>query len=153
MGVILSQNFTISKIMGEKIAKVHRLLEGELLNHKATIHQKVLEGKTFDDKKMKAYTKKYADLRIKSGRNASPVDLTVTGSMLASMDVKIQAINNKLITGIIYFRNVTSIAPKLFGGRAASAPEKAASVMKKRKFFGISQKQKKEMIQRIKNKL
>lgn len=151
---MFNKNFTLSKIVDQKLERAGKLLEAELLNHKATIHTLVLQGKTFDKRSLGKYSEGYKKLRMASGRSGSPVDLTVTGSMLQSMDVKIESIKNKFVTGIIYFRDVKSIAPKAFGGRAASAPDKAKWITEKgRKFFGITTKQTKEMIARIKNKL
>ena len=153
MAVSFTKNFSIQGTLQNKVRLINKALEGEMQNHIATIQQNVSQGRSYDGKKLKAYSKKYGARREKSGRNKSPVDLTITGSMMQSLDYKVEASNSSTFRGIIFFRNIDSISPKAFGGRSASAPDKAKWNLQKRKFFGISPQQVAELVRKVKLKI
>lgn len=147
MGISWQQNFTLTGLVEDKIDRGVTALEQALSDHKNTIYTNALSGQDYKGDGLAPYSKKYAAKRIANRRSGS-VDLTITGNMLGSMDYKVTESGDSVI-GEIYFRPVSSTAPKAFGGQSASAPEKAKNVSRKRPFFGISPAQVEEMQDKI----
>ena len=100
----------------------------------------------------KAYSDKYKEIRGRLGREVSPVDLTLTGSMLGAIQAKVERVANGLL-GTIFFTNSFAFPPRIPGKtgrkrkatdkrRAVSAAAKAKFNMDAgRKFFGLSEDQ------------
>lgn len=62
------------------------VVQGVALGAKAIIKARTQRGLDSSGEPFKEYTKDYAEIKAKSGRNTKPVDLTFSGRMLNSMD-------------------------------------------------------------------
>lgn len=147
MSVKWEQNFTVSGIVESKLERAADALGEGMSDHAAKIKTNVAGGKTFDGKSLGRYSASYAKKRAASGRRTSPVTLNWTGSMMRSLSYEGKKTGNRFVAEI-FFRPVSSIGPD---GQAASAPEKARNIMRKRKFFGMSKKQFSDIIKNMKN--
>ena len=81
------------------------------------------------------YSKTYAKRREKAGRNTSPVDLTVTGKMLAAVQAKVEKLAGKVV-GTIFVNS-------------AAEAVKAAGNQRTRPWFGLSDEQVNRLINRL----
>jgi hypothetical protein len=62
------------------------------------IRERTAKGIDVNGSPFKPYTKRYAKFRVKKGRNPSPVDLTMSGRLLNSMQVEVRGPDEFAIT-------------------------------------------------------
>lgn len=162
MTIKVDARIDISGAIAKKLEAGEKALAQEMELHLTRISQNTQRGKRFDGTKMNRYSKKYAANKVRAGRNATPVDLRLTGNMMQAMTSEVSRKNNG-IEGVIKFRNTSSKPPSVpgirkdkigqrvfpFGKKTRSAPEKAGWNQRTRRFFGISRKQAQALIDRI----
>lgn len=101
-----------------------KALDAAALSAIEMIDNRTTNGFDINGNRFKRYSKKYADYRVKKGRNPYPVDLQFTGRMLNSMRSK----KMNYFTRLVFFRG-------------AENNKKAAMNNKSRQFFGLNRKE------------
>jgi len=141
MGISYKANINISGIKGKINRAAAKALERMLLEEKTLIAYRTQKGLSIDNKRWRSpydkYSEAYAKQRKKERRQVNPPDLTRTGQMLGSMTTEVKQKGSQLI-GRIFFSNT-------------KAAKKARGNLEYRKFFGLSAKRKREIIQEIRN--
>lgn len=123
---------------GRKLtAAINEALETALEDQKEAIIKRTRSGKDIKGQFFKGYTPAYAKKRAKMSLQTHPVNLTVTGDLLDTIETKIVKNNNG------NFKLELEIAD--------DQKDKAKGLQKKRKFFGLSQAQEKALIQQLSN--
>lgn len=131
--------------------QTERQLKEELAIAKGEIGTRTAAGVDVNGKGFEPYSKLYAAERELKGKNSSPVDLTVTGTMLRNIQTRIERTTESL-TGIMFFLGGR---PEPDGGTNAEIAAKLQSgdfgfsKKKPRKFFALSDKQVREIISNI----
>lgn len=149
MSIVWQQNIDIGKVINNRIELGKVELGKAMQDHIALIQTRVASGKTFDNKSLGKYSKAYAKKRAASGRQTSPVNLNLTGSLMRSIDYRVFQEADGL-TAEIFFRPTSSLPPKGFGKRGASSEQKAKRIISQgRQFFGISKTQVKNLRARV----
>lgn len=129
------------------LGKLDRAVQRMANNQKALIVLRTRSGKDVDGRPFARYTEKYREKRIAAGRSPSPVDLTFTGEMLRSIQIK-KSSRGKAIR----IRQLGFPAGGGIAGRAGPRT-KALGLSKKRKFFGVSDKDRKQLAAVLLNEL
>lgn len=110
---------------------------GQIISDEVTqMKIRISQGRDVKNESFKRYSPKYKDFREAKGRQTSPVDLTFTGKMLASITHNIQP------------KGDTTEATVFFGS-AAEALKAKGNIENGRNFFGFTQ----EQLVRIQDKL
>ena len=154
MPVKVTNNINLSKSIEQSLTKLERDFAIEIADTVRDIKQRTRSGSLIDGGSMQPYNKEYAALKGGSGRSkrntkskrffnsvskSTKPDLTLTGEMLKAITYKTKKLGTKLIAEIFFSR------PDQEG--------KAQANNKTRPFFGLSEKQKKDLINFIRNKL
>lgn len=133
--------------------QVEKQLSKEILRGKTEISTRTAQGRDVNDQPFIPYSKLYAAEREAKGRKSSPVDLTFTGTMLRSMQTRLEA-TAEGVAGLIFFLagrpdglNNAEIAAKLQSGDFGFKKKKP------RKFFALSEKLTREIISNIRKAL
>lgn len=131
----------------EVTEKVNRAIAQEAQAHRSLIVSNAVRGLDFSGKRMREYSPGYKRQRENEGRRVSPPDMTRTGHMLQSIQLKTELVARGATVTIFFIGGVN-----IKSGQ--SAPVKARNVTRLGfKFFGISEEQKKKQIENIKNKV
>lgn len=129
------------KLFGDNPAKkLNKALKAELVEalaeQKDAIIKRTRSGKDIKGQFFKGYTEGYRKKRASMGLKTNPVDLTVTGELLDTIQTKIEeGANGKF---------------KLNLEIANGQKDKAKGLQKKREFFGNSKEQEKILLKRLK---
>ena len=132
MGIIFKSRFKADDVKKSIRRNLKTHLEKGLEQETTEIIQRTQSGRDAKGRPFKPYSRKYAEYRVDHGRFTSPVDLTFTGDMLKAIHSKVRKNGSDRLEGVIYL--------------SANEADKARSNMKKRKFFGLSKKQRKDLL-------
>lgn len=135
MGIEIKNAEVIVRVVKEKLDKMTAKLEQAISDEATRIVMRTRKGLDVDGASFIPYTPKYAEYKKNKGRKTSPVDLTFSGNMLASIQTKVEK-TLQGATGTIFFGSALEAA-------------KARGNQERRKFFGLSD----EQVARIKKKL
>lgn len=130
------------KLLGkDPAAKLTKAIKTELIDaleeQKKAIIERTRSGKDIRGQYFKGYTPGYAKKRAKMSLQTHPVNLTVTGDLLDTIETKIEQLGNG------NFKLNLEIADE--------QKDKARGLQKKREFFGNSKAQEKALIERLSN--
>lgn len=129
MGIRFKSTFSAKKHASE-IFQTKKVQLGQAMSDaKQMMLEDIASGRGYDGSTMPAYTPEYKKFKTGKGRSGR-VDLTFTGKMLKAMQVSVLEMKDKLL-GRIFF---------LAGER-----DKARGNLEKRKFFGLSEKNQKQL--------
>lgn len=116
--------------------KFAKEISEQLEIEKKSIIERTRSGRDIRGQFFQGYTDKYKPRREKLGLQTHPVDLTITGSLLDTIETKIIATGNR-IEAILKIAKQNQL--------------KAEGLSKKREFFGLSQERIKEFGRFLKN--
>jgi len=154
MGIKVTGSINIKRSLQKKLKAGKKAASKELQAHIKVIQKNVKRGRAFDGapyrgtRSGRGYEKNYRKKRKNAGFPTSPVNLSLTGSMLKGMRIKITPKGNS-IQWEIFFNKARKKPPKGFG-KAIANDKKAAGNQKQRGFFGMSPKQRKRLVDKIK---
>ena len=138
--ITVKNNSTIAKRVAEKLKRKRDVFGRELLFEITEIRTRTRRGIEVDGGTFADYTPAYAKRKSSpnsrgQSRQISPPDLTFTGQMLANLMLRLEDKAERL-TGIIFFGD-------------AREKLKAKGNNQKRNFFGIEEKRKEALKQRV----
>lgn len=139
MAIFVSKKVDFKKMSREMVRRSERGLTRSLPLRALDIKLRTQKGIDVDGASFEPYTPAYAKYRRVKGRSASPVNLLFTGDLLSSITTKVERSGDSII-GYIYFGDATNA-------------KKAKGLMKKRKFFGLSEENKEKIRLDIKKEM
>lgn len=154
MPVIVTNQINITKLFTERLNELERDFAIEISDTLADIKQRTRGGSVIDGGSMRPYNKEYAALKGGTGRSkrntkskrffnavskSTKPDLTLSGDMIKAITYKTKRVGSKLIG-------------EIFSSRS-DQEDKIRFNNKTRPFFGLSEKQKKDLTNFIRNKL
>jgi len=125
----------IVRAVKERVEAQKRALQQAAADAAAEIVIRTQSGRDVEGAVFTPYTEPYEKRKAKSGRNTSPPDLTYTGNMLAAIQTDFEETS-------------TGARARIFFNSALEAA-KAAGNQLKRRFFGLSEEQAKQIAQTI----
>lgn len=136
----------LKKKSQELIAENERRLEAFCSDAVTEIGVRTRRGKNANDNTIGRYSKGYANYRKSVGRDASTIELNLTGNMLKAMTYTV-ARRGKDLVGLIFFNNTTTTSPKGDGGggQTYTSREAARGSQKRFNWFGLSTSQKRKL--------
>jgi hypothetical protein len=135
MGITVTNQDILIKLPQERLDAIGAEFERALQDEAARVVLRTRQGTDVNGAPFKPYSDEYARRKRAKGRNASPVDLTVTGRMLAAIQTRVERLGGRLV-GTIFFNSAAEAA-------------KAAGNQATRRFFGLSA----EQVQRLTSRL
>lgn len=146
MGIEIKNAEVIVRAVKERLEAQKKEFRQAIEDATTEIVVRTKSGKDVNGSSFIPYSPSYAKVRAKLGRNTSPVDLTLTGHMLASLTLTFEESDTKL-TGIYKSNDTRVVMPN--GGDSPTAAEKVQYNQGTRPFFGLSDEQVKEIKDRV----
>ena len=129
-------NLKLTKVVDDIIADRQKKFERAMEEAAREIVERTASGRDVNGRAFKKYSTSYAAFKKAKGRKTNPVDLTFTGKMLANVTTT-------------FMRTATELIGRITFSSQAEA-NKARWNMETRKFFELSQKQRKAIVDKLK---
>lgn len=139
MAIKVKSNLNLDVKLKQIVENYEQVLQQELITAATEIGYRTSQGKTISGATFEKYNDKYALKKQKEGRQVFPPNLTQTGKMLSSARKVTIEKTNAGITGKIGFTS-------------PDEAQKGAWNQEKRPWFGLSEKQKTQIIRRLRGK-
>jgi hypothetical protein len=149
MKIKLKKELKLTERTKKSLKKVEKELAKEVELHATKIVQNTLAGKTYDDKKLKDYEKSTARDRKRYGLQTNPPNLKRSGGLLKSIKSKTRTAGDK-VKGTIFIagRSTSNFRNRK---KTTNNADKARYLLQLGfRFFGLSDKDRKKIEERIK---
>ena len=139
MAIKVKSNLNLDVKLKQILDNTAQILQQELITAATEIGYRTSQGKQIGGQTFKKYSPSYAKKKAKEGRQVSPPNLTQTGKMLSSARKVTIEKTNTGFTGRIGFTS-------------PDEAQKGAWNQEKRPWFGLQEKQKTQIIRRLRGK-